>query len=228
MLKELHFVSQNPKEFWDKFESGTYSIATVNPEILVLAEKNPNLKSTLNSTDILTVDGVGLKMGLFLFGKRIHKCTGMDLVEDLIKRKSKLKIYLWGANNHNVKRAAEKLKKKGLTVVGFNSGFNYKENEVIDDIKKRKANIVLLGMNATMTIPLGVKVKKQINITTLTVGGVLDVLAGEYKRAPKLWQKVGLEWLWRIISEPKRINRVPYLIKFVFFAIKERLKIGKV
>jgi len=229
----------------EKFDSGMkkYWIATVNPEFVMEAEKDAKFKEILKKTDLNVVDGIGLiwaretkKSGGnkwlngFKIGTKILKgeyrnqvVSGADLMADLaqVAAEKKLKMFFLGGFGKRAWKSAKYFQNKfGLkdSQIAWSEGEpNIKNEEVLKQINKFKPDILLVAY--------GMK-KQELwidnNLDNLNVGVVMgvgrsfDYYSGELKRAPKKWQKIGLEWLYSLIKEPKRLKRQLVLPKFVW------------
>lgn len=227
----------------DKLDSGTkkYWVATVNPEFVMESLKDDNFKTILKKTDLNVMDGIGLvwarevlnikrffggiKVGVeVLQGKYKNEiASGADLVLDLSKMAAEkgFKMFFLGGFGDRAQKTAEFLKNEfGLKQeqLDWCEGEPIISNkEVVEKINKFKPDILLVAYG----------MKKQEfwideNIDKLDIGMVMgvgrsfDYYSGELKRAPKWCQRMGLEWLYSLIKEPKRIKRQLVLPKFVW------------
>ena len=128
------------------------------------------------------------------------------------------KIFLYGAKEEVVKTAKKKLKEKyeNIKIVGTMNGYEKDEQKIIDAINKSNADIVFVALGSPKQENWILNNKEKINAKIFQgVGGSFDVISGNIKRAPKWMQKIGLEWLYRLIKEPKRIFRQIKLFKFL-------------
>lgn len=203
--------------------SAQHKIFTPNPEMLVDAEKDEYFKKVLNSGDLNVCDGFGLA----LVGG-LKRYSGVDLMQDVcvLAEKQNRSIYLLGSGSDEVvSRTLEVLKQKysGLDIVGYNKGPILKTEDLRLKIENEEENEELL-YNIIMTAPdiLFVafghgKQEKWIfeNLPHLPsvkiamgVGGTFDYISGRVKRAPLFLRQIGLEWLYRLIKQPKRIGRI--------------------
>ncbi|MDX9970954.1 MAG: WecB/TagA/CpsF family glycosyltransferase [Candidatus Gracilibacteria bacterium] len=232
--KSLKFIVDNINENKQLF------VSTPNPEILLEARKNEKFKKILNeSTNLNTADGIGLiyaskylKIRGKIDKKIPERVSGSDLMmsicmEERLKTK---KIFLLGASEEVSKKTKEILKEKipGIQVCGRYSG----KSDESDDIKSVKlindsgANILFVAFGAPKQEFWIERNKKNLpNIKLfIGIGGSFDFISGEKKRAPKLMQKMGLEWLYRLYIEPKRIKRIlKAVIIFPSIVLKEDL-----
>lgn len=199
-------------------------IITVNPETLMLSEKDNELKEILDSKEFSFVpDGIAVIKAARKVGISIsERITGIDIAEYLLKlaNKNKYSIYLYGAKEEVIESLISKIKKEynNINIVGYSNGYVENKNKVMEEILKLKPDICMVALG----IPHQEKIiYKYINKFKkgifIGVGGSFDVLSGYKKRAPKIFIKLNIEWLYRIIKEPKRLKRFwNNNIKFLF------------
>lgn len=217
---------------------GQFYFCTPNPEIILHAQEDEDYKKILNAADLQTADGAGLLWAAeYLANKKLGekmkslakilrplKCTkiiparvtGVELTEEICKLsiKSGQKIFLLGAGTGVAAKAQEALEKKypGLKIVGTFVGSPHdKEAEaIITMVNDSGAEILLVAYGAPAQekwIAQHLKKMPQVKLAG-GIGGTFDFLAGTKKRAPEWMQKSGIEWLYRLIREPKRIKRI--------------------
>jgi N-acetylglucosaminyldiphosphoundecaprenol N-acetyl-beta-D-mannosaminyltransferase len=206
----------------DRFQ---HYVVTPNPEIVLAAKRDHYLRTILNHADLSLPDGIGLKIGARVLGQKLHHRTpGSDFVEALagLAEQENWTMFLLGGLNEKVaEQAAWRLryKHKNLKIVGHASGgmvefkhgrMHASDEKLLKKINDSKAQIILVGFGCP-------KQEKWIfqNLDKLpaikvamTIGGTLDFLAGERKRAIYILRRIGLEWLWRLIQQPSRIKRI--------------------
>jgi UDP-N-acetylglucosamine 2-epimerase (non-hydrolysing) len=204
---------------------GFHLIITLNPEMTMAAQKDSELKKVIESADLVTADGIGMVIAGKILDMPIpERVTGIDLCYRLfeIANKNKNKVYFLGATNDIIEKAAKRVKKdyKNLDVVGFHHGYFKKEEskEIVSEIRKSGAEIVIVGMGSPLQEKWIFENREELDALCLGVGGSFDVLSGEIARAPKWTQKLGIEWLYRTIQQPKRIKRV--VLNLPIFIIK--------
>lgn len=204
-------------------QPNAHMVVTPNVHFVVMQQRNPDFKEVLNSASLCVVDGKPIFWASRWLGQPLREViTGSDLVPALFKRHSEqtsntpLKVFLLGAGTGVAERAAEAIHKtyQGVQVVGVHSppfGFERNPNDcesICDQIRSSQADLLILGLGAPKQEfwaknhlhKTGVKV-------ALCVGATIDFMAGEKSRAPRWMQKVGLEWLFRALSEPKRLGK---------------------
>lgn len=206
----------------------------INASKVLLAKENEKLRKIINSCELINADGMSIIWaGRFLGNKIPEKVSGIDLMYELIKLSElkKYKIYFLGARKEVIELAIENVKRDfpDLNVSGFHNGY-FKEEEddnVIKDIKNCEADILFVGISSPKKEYWLNKNIIRLNVPfCMGVGGSFDILAGHKKRAPKWIQRIGFEWFYRFIQEPRRLWR-RYLIgnvKFFWLILFQKLK----
>lgn len=207
-------IEQNQKTF----------IITANPETFMVASKEKAFqKMMLDKNIIIVPDGIGVVKGANMLGYKVaERITGIDIAWTLLEEGNKRKksIYLLGATEEVKEKMIQRLKKDypNLLLLGATNGYVEDKDGVFSEIKKLKPDIVMVALGIPAQEKLIYKhlseFKKGIFIG---VGGSFDVISGVKKRAPKFFQKFGLEWFYRLIKEPKRMKRFYNSnVKFIF------------
>lgn len=207
-----------------------FVIATPNPEIVDVARKDKGYKDILNSCDIVTPDGIGIVYASkILKGNIKERAAGFDIVCGIISEINRKKgsVFLFGSKPGVAESAAENLKEKypDLEIKGCRNGYFKEDSEIIKAIQDSSPDLLLVCLGAPKQEKWIFKNKDILNAKILVgAGGTLDVLAGNVKRAPDLFIKLGLEWFYRLIKEPKRIGR---MMKLPLFLVDVIVKKGK-
>jgi len=194
-------------------------IVTPNPEICLISYKDKNFRRIIQDSFLSIPDGFGLKLGNLIYGKKLNNITtGIDLCWQVIKlaEQKKYSILMIGGIQENGLQALKNIIKKhpNLTIQYINGGnFDSKGTsnnpQLIEQINKLTPDIILVNLGAPKQEYFISKNLNQINTKLmLGVGGSLDFISGNIKRAPKKWQSYGLEWLWRLKQEPQRWSRI--------------------
>ncbi|MFH1670811.1 MAG: WecB/TagA/CpsF family glycosyltransferase [Patescibacteria group bacterium] len=195
---------------------GQHHVMTPNSEMLVEASHNRQFRKVLNETSLNVPDSVGLlHMARFTGQKLPERVAGVDTVRTLCRKLSRHHpVFLLGAGEGIAEKAAKELKKMNtqLQVVGMHSGSPRDEDaeEIINKIKEAKPHLLLVAFGAPaqdIWIHKHLKGLPSVRVA-IGVGGTFDFLAGKQKRAPLWMRTVGLEWLGRLVREPKRIGRI--------------------
>jgi len=171
-------------------------------EFVVRAQKDEEFRSILNKADFCLCESGGLWLMTKLLGKKIKEpINGIDLIHNL-----KGRIFLLGGREDVVKMTAEKL---GDNIIGFEHGYQDLE-KVIEKINLIKPDILLVGLGSPKQEKFIYENLKKMPSVKLAigVGGAFDFISGHIIRAPRFFQKIGFEWLWRLIIQPKRVKRI--------------------
>lgn len=206
-----------------------HQIATVNPEFLLAAQTDEEFFHILNTADLAIPDGAGIIFAALMMGENLERIAGVDFIFDICALAQKLKksVYLLGGDTITVKQAGEKLKIQfpELNIVGAEEGLKKgewqikagewlkgKENneKLIARIKSAKPDIIFAAFGHPAQekwIWHNLPEMPAIKIA-MGVGGSFDFIAGRIKRAPQFFRILGLEWLWRVILEPWRWQRI--------------------
>ena len=215
-LKRVCCAIENKKNF---------QIITINPEMIINAQKNKEFFNVINSADLIIPDGIGVKIALQLKGIKIHKIRGIDFSRELIKLSCKkgLKIGFLGAKEEIIQKAKENIlnKYKNINIAYVHNGYFDNENKIIEEIRHSDVKILLVGMGSPYQEEFIRKLKQTLNGTVMIgVGGSFDVYSGTIKEAPIFYQKLGLEWMYRTILQPERFGRIfPLLPLFLIKCI---------
>ena len=209
--------------------SSSSHVVTINPEIIEYANSHKDFAEILNQAELVIPDGIGIKIGLKLNGINVERITGISFAHNLIEHafKNNLPIAFVGAKPHVIERAQKNLKETfpDLNIVYACDGYFEDKNSVFEGLKNASPKILLVALGAPKQEQFIYELKSILPSTVMIgVGGSFDVWAGEVKRAPEIWQKCGLEWLYRTIKQPERFKRIfPTLPLFVYNVIKEKL-----
>lgn len=217
------FVHQHLKE-----NRGLH-IVTINPEMISIGSRNQEFGRILNEADLSIPDGVGIKLALKIKGINQENIPGVDFCKKLISlcALENYTIGLVGAKEEVVQLAAQNLHKEfdNLNITYIHNGyFDAAQEEIIrEEIKNIAPKVVFVALGAPKQEIFISKLKEQMPHTVFVgVGGSFDVWSGKVKRAPEIYRKLGLEWLYRTIKEPARFKRIfPALPLFLIRVIME-------
>jgi len=216
-------------------EKGNHSVFTPNSEIILMAYKDEAFCEILNSADLLTADGIGVVHASKIVKNPVpERVAGYDMACGIIKKISQSghRLYMFGGKPGVAELAAEKLKEQYplLNIVGTHNGYFSPEelDTIIEDINMSGADLLFVCLGApTQEKWIYTNRDKLSCHVMMGIGGSLDVFAGTVQRAPEIWCKLGLEWLYRLIKEPWRLPRMMALPKFGFTVLFKGKKYKK-
>ena len=199
-------------------------IVTANPETYMLSKKDEEMKSIIyNNENLIVPDGISIVKTASYFGIDLkERITGVDLCSYLLKLadENKYSLYLFGSTSDVIEKLVNVIKEKysNINILGYSNGYEKDKDAIMKKIIKLNPDICLVALG----IPYQEKlINKYIDTAKkgiyVGVGGSFDVLSGTKKRAPKIFIKLNLEWLYRLICEPKRLKRfINSNVKFIF------------
>lgn len=202
----------------------TFSVYTPNSEIILHAYKNPDYCKVLNRGDMVTPDGIGVVYASRILKRPLpERVGGFDLANEVLKRIAGTgkRVYLFGGKPGIADAAAEKICAlySGTIICGTQDGYfdAEKEQKIIEDINEKKPDLLFVCLGFPKQEQWIDAHKDVLSAKVcMGIGGSLDVFAGTVKRAPKGFQKLGLEWLYRLLKQPSRAIRMLALPKFGF------------
>lgn len=211
-------------------EEGGHIVCTPNPEIVMEAQKDQALMDILKGADLVVPDGIGVVWASRYSEIRLtERVAGFDLTQNLMADLAGTEhtFYFFGGAPGVASAAARKMMKKypGLKVVGVHNGYfdEKEEKRIIQDIKAKSPSILLVGLGAPKQEKWIYDNLRLIDAkVAIGVGGSFDVMAGNVKRAPMIFRKLGLEWFHRLITQPTRWRRMMRLPKFALTVLKTK------
>lgn len=225
--KYLETPSENRSEF--------FHIVSLNPEILVSASENEKFKRIIRSAQIRIRDGAGIGLAGAILGlKTGERFTGVELVEELLKyaSSSERPVLLIGGLPKVAESLAECYSQKfpSGTYLGFEGYKNIKkptpqeEEAVLSIIHDRTPQIVLAAFNSPDTEMWLYEHRDELKgVVCASVGGAFNYLSGSVRRPPFFIRKIGMEWFWRLVTQPWRWKRQLRLIKFGYLVFRQKL-----
>lgn len=203
-------------------------VVTINPEMISNAVKDPDFADIINNADLVIPDGIGVEIGLKILGYNVRRIAGIEFSHRMIEEcaKNNQSVALIGAKPEIVKKAKENLVKEfpSLYITYIHDGYFNEDDSILAELKIRQPRLVLCALGSPKQEEFILKAKSILpEALFVGVGGSFDVWSGEVKRAPEIYQKLGLEWLYRTILDPKRFKRIfPTLPLFVLKVLRER------
>lgn len=203
-------------------------VVTINPEMISNAVKDTDFAEIINNADLVIPDGIGVEIGLKILGYNVKRIAGIEFSHRMIEEcaKNNQSVALIGTKPEIVKKAKENLVKEfpSLYITYIHDGYFNEDDSILAELKIRQPRLVLCALGSPKQEEFILKAKSILpEALFVGVGGSFDVWSGEVKRAPEIYQKLGLEWLYRTIMEPKRFKRIfPTLPLFVLKVLRER------
>lgn len=201
---------------------GAKSVFTPNSEIIMAAYRDPDFCNLLNSSDLLTADGIGVVYASKIVKNPIaERAAGYDIACRTLEKLARLggSLYLFGSKPGVAELAAANIESRysGVKVVGMSDGYfdEVKEKAIIEDIKRTKPDLLFVCLGAPKQERWISAHKSELGAKVcMGIGGSLDVFAGTVKRAPEFYTKHGIEWLYRLMKQPSRFVRMLDLPRF--------------
>lgn len=206
-----------------------HHIMTPNPEMMVEAKKNPEFLSILQTSDLNVPDGAGLLWAAKRQDDKLpERVTGVDLLQSIGNILGERKAFLLGAAPGIAEKAAHTLllSHPSMHIAGTFAGSPREEDEasIIERINLSGASILFVAYGAPkqdLWIRRNLSSMPNVKVA-MGVGGAFDFLAGAKSRAPKWMQSAGIEWLWRLLQEPRRIGRIfTAVIRFPMLVLRD-------
>ncbi|MBR6523504.1 MAG: WecB/TagA/CpsF family glycosyltransferase [Clostridia bacterium] len=212
-------------------EDGFHYVFTPNSEMVMAAVKDKEFEDVLNSANLLTADGIGIIYASKILSRPIaQRASGYDISLKIMEKaaSSGKTFYLFGAAPGVADKAKEVLETKyaGIKIVGTHDGYFDAQEEIriIEDINEKTPDILFVCLGCPKQEKWIFENRKKLNAkVAMGLGGCLDVYAGNVKRAPDIYIKLGLEWFYRLMKEPKRFFRMLALPKFMLKVIWHKL-----
>ena len=208
------------------------TVLAVNPEKVMKAQHDPVLSRALNDAGLLIPDGIGVVYAVrMLWGERISRVPGSELMPAIcgLAATRGYKVFLFGAsravNEHAV--AALQQEYSGIPIVGYRDGYvdDLQMPQLIDEINLSGAQILFVALGSPKQELWMEKYLPQLHHVRVCqgVGGTFDVIAGRVRRAPAFFRHANLEWLYRLITDPKRAIRQVALPRFTLAVFRAKL-----
>lgn len=203
-------------------------VVTINPEMINNAVQNPEFAEIINDAELVIPDGIGVQIGLKILGYNVRRIAGIEFSRRMVEEcaKSEQSVALVGAKPEIVQKAKENLEHEiqGLYVTYAHDGYFKDDDEILNELKIRQPRLVLCALGSPKQEEFILKAKELLpDALFVGVGGSFDVWSGVVERAPEIYQKLGLEWLYRTVKEPKRFKRIfPTLPLFVLKVLREK------
>ncbi|MCP3031457.1 WecB/TagA/CpsF family glycosyltransferase [Halobacillus sp. A1] len=206
-------------------------VITANPEIVMQANEHHEYKNHLLRASYITADGIGIvKASKILKNPLPERVTGYDVMMDMLQLSCdhQYSIYLLGADKETLLSTKNNIEKQfpSIRIAGQHDGyFDWNNNRIAEDIHEKKPDIVFVALGAPKQETwISQHIDQFTKGVFICVGGSFDVISGNVKRAPLSWQNINLEWLYRLLKQPRRWRRMLALPRFSYRIIKQRVK----
>ena len=212
---------------------GAALVVTLGVEMVMAAQRDADFRSTVNGAALVTCDTVGLMLASRLRGGPLReRVTGVELVDALAARSAALgdvRMYLLGGAGDTAQRAADRLRSAypGVTIAGARDGyFRADESDAVAAaIRASRTNVLLAGLGSPKQERW---LARYLGATGcgvgIGIGGSLDIYAGNVARAPAAFRRTGLEWAYRLVTQPRRWRRQLALPRFALAALGETVR----
>lgn len=213
----------------DKF----HYVVTPNPEFLLAAEKDPEFRRVLNAADLVLPDGIGVVYSAKILGTPLkERVPGIEFAEAMLSALNDMggRLYLLGAKPGVAEEAGRRIcaRYPALVLCGTHDGYFKDEQAILPEIAAAKPDLLFVCLGAPKQEKWMARWGQHTGAKlAIGLGGCLDVFAGNVQRAPERWQKLGLEWAYRLKKEPKRIGRMAKLPLVLVKAAGQRIRPGE-
>ena len=201
-------------------------VVTLNPEMIDYASKNSGFAQIIKEAELVIPDGIGVQIGLKILGYNVRRIAGIEFARKILDKFEGQPIAFVGAKPHIIEKAVENLKKENdkFNFVYVQDGYFKDDERVLNEVTEKQPKVLLAALGSPKQEEFIYKLKSRLpNTLMIGVGGSFDVWSGEVERAPEIYQKMGLEWLYRTVKEPKRFKRIfPTLPLFVLKVLRSK------
>jgi len=217
----------------EAIESGRSTrVVTGNPIMLMEGFRNAEFHHVLRTADLVVPDGAGVVWAAKRVGQPVpERVAGFDLMHELLRigNQRGWKVYLLGTTPENIKAAHANLRRQypGVRFVGYRDGFfdEREDGAIIAAIREARPDMLFVARSMMTQEPWLAKYQSVLQVPVMMgVGGTFDIAAGKLKRAPLLFQKLRLEWFYRLLQEPTRYRRMLVLPRFVWKVLRDGRK----
>lgn len=230
-LKFVHilgvpFINTTQKDFIATLETHVAQqerafVVTANPEIVMHSLKDETYKQTLAKATYITADGIGIVKAAAIVGEPLpERVSGYDIMLDLLEtaNKNHSSVFFLGAAEEVLQATVKKVKQEypDIKVAGSQNGFfDWNDHQLPQQIKNAAPDYVFVALGFPRQEQwIGANIDQFDKGVFIGIGGSFDVFSGSVKRAPEMWQKMNLEWFYRLVKQPSRWKRMLVLPKF--------------
>lgn len=205
-------------------------VVTADSSMVVMAQGDTHLLDIINHADLVTPDSIGILWACRRRGVRMpERVSGVDLVVRLaqVSAQTGLRLYLLGAKPGVAEEAARRLQARypGVCIVGWHHGYfpPKSDAEVIEQVREARPEVLCVAMGIPKQEKWIARYREMLGVpVSIGVGGTFDVLSGQVRRAPLWMQRMGMEWLWRVGHNPRKISKVMLLPRFAWMVLTQK------
>ena len=211
-------------------EDAFHYVVTPNPEFILASEKDSSFREVLNGADLVLPDGIGVVYSAKILGTPLkERVPGIEFAADMLSCLNEMggRLFLLGAKPGVAEEAGRRILEQypGIVLCGTQDGYFKDEEAVLLKVAAAQPDLLFVCLGAPKQEKWMARWGKHTGARlAIGLGGCLDVFAGNVERAPESWQKLGLEWAYRLKKEPQRIGRMSKLPLVLVKAAGDRVK----
>lgn len=211
-------------------------IGVVNASKIVNMRRNPALRESVLESDVVYADGMSVVWASRILGRALpSRVTGIDLMHGILERGQSrgYRVFCLGATQEVLDKVCDEFRTMypGVTIAGAHDGYfsESEEEEVALQIARSDADILFVAITSPKKENFMARWGEVCDVKVVHgVGGSFDVVAGLVARAPEQWQRLGMEWLYRVLQEPGRLWKRYLVTNTVFLSIVLRDKLKQI
>jgi len=205
------------------------AVVAINPRKVMSARGDFELQEFFSNACLLLPDGVGVVWAVKrLYGMRVARTAGIDMMAEIcrVAQEERSRVFVFGAEEEVNRIAVDKMKSlyRSIDIVGRSNGYVSDETtrRLIEEINEKKVDILFVALGSPAQERWMIKHLSGLPTVKICqgLGGTLDVLSGRYSRAPSWLRRVGAEWLYRTLCNPRQVSRLPILARFMLTVLR--------
>lgn len=205
-------------------------VVTADSSMVVMAQKDDHLRHIMNQADLVTPDSIGILWACRRHGIHMpERVSGVDIVMRLaqVSAQTGLRLYFLGAQPGVAEQAAQRLQERfpGVQIAGCHHGYfsHEEEGEIVEHIREAAPDVLCVALGIPKQEKWIDRYRNVLQVPVgIGVGGTFDVLSGRVRRAPLWMQRMGMEWLWRVGHNPRKISKVMLLPRFAWMVLSNQ------
>lgn len=205
-------------------------VVTADSSMVVMAQKDDHLRYIINQADLVTPDSIGILWACRRHGIHMpERVSGVDIVMRLaqVSAQTGLRLYFLGAQPGVAEQAAQCLQQRfpGVQIAGCHHGYfsHDEESEIVEHIREATPDVLCVALGIPKQEKWIDRYRHALKVpVSIGVGGTFDVLSGRVRRAPLWMQRMGMEWLWRVGHNPRKISKVMLLPRFAWMVLSNQ------